>query len=135
MSLFADIRTGLAANLAAISGLRTYSFMPDNPAPPCAVSLPLSVQYDEAFNRGHDSLEWEVMVLVQNADERSAQAALDAYCDPTSASAVKTAVESDPTLGGAVIDARVTDMTAYQSLAVGEVQYLAATFRISIIAN
>lgn len=135
MSLFADIRAGLAANLATIPGLRTHSFMPDQINPPVAVAGPVSVTYDAAFNRGHDDLVWEVMVFVGRADERAAQDAMDTYCDATGAYSVKTAIESDPTLGGAVINARVTDMSAYETLAVGEVQYLAATFRISIIAN
>lgn len=135
MSQFGNIRTGLAARLATISGLRTYAYMPDNPVPPCAVTMPLSVSYDTAMNRGLDEIEWEVLVMVVRSDEETAQKALDAYCDPTSASAVKTAVEADPTLGGAVTQAIVTDLTSYQTLAVGEQQYLAATFRISIIAN
>ena len=135
MSTFSEIRTGLATNLATITGLRTYSYIPDIINPPVAVAGPASVEYDAAFNRGHDNLLWDVVVIVSRADEKAAQDALDGYCDGTASTSVKTAVESDPTLGGAVINARVTDMTSYQSLAVGETQYLAATFRISILAN
>lgn len=135
MSLFSDIRGGLATRLSTISGLRTYSFMPDNPNPPCAVFMPMSVTFDAAFARGHDDIDFEVMVIVGRADEKSAQDALDGYCDPMNNTGVKAAIEGDRTLGGVVIDARVTEMTSYQSLAVGEVQYLAATFRVSIIAN
>jgi hypothetical protein len=135
VSTFSDIRAGLAANIGAISGLRTYSFIPDVINPPVAIAGPASVEYDAAFNRGHDNLLWDVIVIVSRDSERAAQDALDTYCDATAATGIKTAVESDPTLGGTVINARVTDMTSYQSLAVGETQYLAATFRISILAN
>lgn len=135
MSTFSGIRSGLAARLATISGLRTYSYIPDQINPPVAVCGPSSVEYDSAFDRGHDTLVWDVVVIVSRADEKAAQDALDGYCDSTSTSSVKAAIEGDRTLGGACIDARVTDLTSYQSLAVGEVQYLAATFRVSIIAN
>lgn len=135
MSQFSSIRAGLAANLATISGLRTYSYVPDIINPPIAVAAPSAVEYDAAFKRGHDTLLWDVIVIVSRADEKAAQDALDTYCDKSGSLSVKAAVESDITLGGACIQARVTDLTSYQSLAVGEVQYLAATFRVSIIAN
>ena len=135
MSTFSNIRTGLAANIGNISGLRTYSFIPDVINPPVAIAAPTSVEYDAAFDRGHDSLLWDVIVIVSRDSERAAQDALDSYCDSTAATSIKAAVESDITLGGACIQARVTDMTSYQTLAVGETQYLAATFRIAIIAN
>ena len=135
MSTFSGIRSGLAANLARIPGLRTYNYIPDQINPPVAVVGPSSVTYDTAFSRGSDEVVFDAVVIVARADEKAAQDALDTYCDSAGSASVKAAIEYDRTLGGAVIDARVTDLTSYQSLAVGEVQYLAATFRISIVAN
>ena len=135
MSLYSGIREGLAQNLSVVFGTRAYSYMPDNPIMPCAVSAPVSIQFDAAFNRGHDDHVWEVVVYAQRTNERTAQDLMDEYCDPLSDYSIKTVIESDPTLGGAVINCMVTDMSAYEALTVGEVQYLAATFRLSIIAN
>jgi hypothetical protein len=135
MSLFSDIRTGLTTRLATISGLHTHSFIPDQITPPVAIAGPVSVSYDTSYNRALDTLLWDVIIVVGRVDERSAQSALDDYCDPSGSRSVKAAIEADRTLSGYVVDARVTDLTSYQSLAIGEVQYLAATFRISIIAN
>ena len=135
MSQFSEIRTGLATRLATIPGLRTMNYIPDIVNPPIAIVGPVSVQYDGAFNRGHDNLIWDVVVVVGRQDEKAAQDALDTYCEPNGTTSIKTAIESDITLGGAAISTVVTDLTSYQSLAVGEVQYLAATFRLSIIAN
>jgi hypothetical protein len=73
-------------------------------------------------------------VIVARADEQAAQTALDAYCASSGAGSVKAAIEADPTLGGAAQTTRVTDLTSYQVLAVNELQYLAATFAVSIIA-
>jgi hypothetical protein len=75
-----------------------------------------------------------VVVIVARADEETAQQYLDAYCASSGAGSVKAAIEGDVTLGGAAQTTRVTDLTSYQVLAVGETQYLAATFSVSIIA-
>ena len=42
MSTFSEIRTGLAANLATITGLRTYSYIPDIINPPVAIATCVS---------------------------------------------------------------------------------------------
>ena len=52
MALISELRTGLANNLATISGLRTTPTIPDNPSPPIAVILPQGVEYDNTFGRG-----------------------------------------------------------------------------------
>ena len=52
MASISDLRTGLATNLATITGLRTSSFVPDNPNPPIAIVVPVSVSFDDSFKRG-----------------------------------------------------------------------------------
>lgn len=126
------IRQGIAANLATISGLRTSAFVPDNPTPPIAIVVPDRVVYDTANRRGLDTYTFRVLVIAQRASERGAQNTLDAFCNPTGASSVKTAIESDRTLGGAANDCRVTDLTEYGEMSVGETQYLAATFSVNV---
>ena len=42
------MRTALATNLGTISGIRTYSDIPDNPMMPAAVVQLQSVSYDQA---------------------------------------------------------------------------------------
>lgn len=127
------IRQGIAANLATIQGLRTSAFVPDNPTPPIAIVVPERVDYDTAMRRGLDTYTFKVLVVAQRASERGAQNTLDAFCNPTGATSVKAAIESDRTLGGAANDCRVTDLTDYGPLTVGETQYLAATFSVTVI--
>lgn len=135
MATLSAMRTGIATNLATISGLRTAATMPDQPNPPIAVVMPQSVSYDTAFGRGLDTYEFAVLVVVGRVDERTAQNLLDGYCNPTGATSIKTAIESDRTLGGEVQDLRVTDMRNYSSIPVGEVTYLAAEFVVSVFAT
>ena len=128
MALLSELRTGLATNLATITGLRTAALMPDNPNPPIAIVQPESIAYDDTFGRGMQTYTFTIVVLVGRVAERSAQNAIDAFCASTGASSIKLALESDKTLGGTAFDLRVTDMRAYASIAVGEVNYLAAEF-------
>lgn len=129
------MRQGIATNLATISGLRTSSFVPDNPTPPIAVVLPTRVEFDSAFGRGMDQFTFKVVVIAARASERSAQDVLDGYCNPTGTKSIKTALQSDKTLGGNAFDLRVTELSDYGPLSIGETQYMAATFNVTVIAN
>jgi hypothetical protein len=135
MAQLSEIRTGIATNLASITGLRTAAVMPDNPSPPIAIVQPDSINYDDTFQRGMQTYTFTVIVLVGRVAERSAQNAIDAFCSSTGASSIKLAIERDKTLGGKVYDLRVTDMRAYATISVGEVNYLAAEFLVLCYAD
>lgn len=128
------MRTGIAANLAKIAGLRTSATIPDDPHPPIAVVKPNLITYDLSFARGVDEYEFLVLVIVGRVDERSAQNRLDAYCAPNGASSVKQAIESDKTLGGSAYDLRVREMRNYQQVSVGDVTYLSTEFVVQVFA-
>ena len=103
-----SLRAGLAANLATIAGLRVYTVLTDNPQFPAALISLDRVEFDSTMARGCDSVEFTVTLVVARADDRSAQNKLETYLAGTGATSVKTAVESDVTLGGSAFDARVT---------------------------
>jgi hypothetical protein len=67
-------------------------------------------------------------------DERSAQNKLDGYCNPTGSTSIKTAIQSDRTLGGQAFDCRVTNLRSYQSVTVGDTTYLAGEFVVQVYA-
>jgi hypothetical protein len=128
------IRQALANNLATIPGLRTSAVVPDLPNPPIAIVALRSVTYDGAFDKGLTNYNFAVTVIVGRAAEREAQRRLDAYIS-TGASSVKSAVESDSTLGGNAYDCRVVSMDSVGSLSISDTTYLAADFTVSVIAN
>lgn len=135
MALISELRTGLATNLATITGLRTAATVPDNPNPPIAIILPQGVEYDNTFGRGMNTYTFAVTVIVGRVSERSGQNALDAYVSSTGSSSIKLAIESDKTLNGKAFDLRVTDSRNYGELTVGEVTYLSAEFTVLCYAN
>ena len=134
MPTFSQLRTGLATNLATISGLRTANLIPDQVNPPIAIITPETITYDTSFARGLDEYNFTILVVVHRVAERSAQSSLDAFCNPTGSTSIKTAIESDRSLGGKAQTLRVTDLRTYQALSVGDVDYLAAEFSVVVYA-
>jgi hypothetical protein len=133
MASISELRNGIAANLATISGLRTAATVPDSINPPIAVVMPGSITYDISFARmGGDEFEFIVLVIVGRVDERSAQNKLDAYCSSSGASSVKAAIESDKTLGGKAFSLRVTSLRNYNQVTVGDVIYLSGEFVVQV---
>ncbi|CAB4157227.1 hypothetical protein UFOVP688_9 [uncultured Caudovirales phage] len=134
MASISSIRTGLATRLATITGLRTAATIPDNPNPPIAIVIPDSINFDDTFHRGMDTLNFKILVIVGRADERTAQNSIDGFCATSGSSSVKAAIEGDKTLGGTAYDCRVTTMSNYGSVLIGEVTYLSCEFIVVVYA-
>jgi hypothetical protein len=135
MALVSELRDGLKANLATITGLRTADTVPDNPNPPIAIVIPQSVAFDDAFGRGMQTYSFAVLVIVNRVSERTAQNSLDAYIASTGSSSIKLAIESDKSLNGKAFDVRVTEVRNYGDILVGEINYLSAEFAVTCYAN
>jgi hypothetical protein len=129
-----QIRSGLATNLATISGLRTSAEIPDLPNPPIAIVVLDSVTYDQAYAKGMTNYNFTITVIVGRSAEREAQRKLDGYITP-GANSVKNAIESDKTLGGNAYDCRVVSMNSVGSVTISDTTYLAADFTVTVIAN
>ena len=128
------MRKGIADNiLANIPGLRVAETIPDQPNPPQAIISLDAVNYDQTFQRGMTEYIFIVSVLAGRVSERNAQRRLDSYIDP-GAQTIKTAIESDKTLGGAVFDVRVSEMTNIGAVNLGETVMLGADFRVEVYA-
>jgi hypothetical protein len=131
----ADMRAGIGKNLRDnIPGLRVAETIPDQPNPPMAVISLETVNYDQTFQRGMSEYTFTVSVLAGRVSERNAQRRLDSYIDPGSAT-VKTAIESDRSLGGKVFDVRVSDMSNIGAVNLGETIYLGADFSVQVYAE
>lgn len=130
----ANLRTGLATNLATISGLRTSAELIDNPSPPVALVNLESVDYDQAYQSGLTLYNFSITVIVGRNAERQMQRKLDSYIQPDGAQSVKVAVESDRTLSGYAQDLRVTNAGSIGSIQINDQTYLAAEFTVTVYA-
>ena len=132
MASVSQLRTALATAMGTIPNLRTSATVPDNPRPPIAVVMPERIAFDLNARRGADTFFFTIILIVSRADDRAAQNNLDAFL--TGASSIKAAVEANRTLGGVANTCRVTEMTNYASLPVGDVLYLSAQFTVEVVA-
>lgn len=110
----AQIRTGLAANLAGLTNVQVSAYMLANPTPPCVHLWPTGVTYDLAMQRGYDQWTFTVQAFVALTADIGGQKLLDQFIAPSGSQSIKTRLESDPTLGGLVEDVSVTIFEAYQ---------------------
>jgi hypothetical protein len=129
-----DMRAGIAKNLRDnVPGLRVSETIPDQPNPPMAVISLETVNYDQTFQRGMSEYQFTVSVIAGRVSERTAQARLDSYIDPGLAT-IKTAIETDRSLGGKVFDVRVSEMSNIGAVNLGETIYLGADFSVQVYA-
>jgi hypothetical protein len=135
MASITDLRTGIATNLATITGLRTGATIPENVSPPYAIVMPSGISYHQSMRNGMSTYNFTVTLVVGRADARSAQNALDAFCASSGSSSIRSAIESDRTLGGKAFDCVVTGMRNYGSISIGDNTYLAAEFDLTVQAD
>lgn len=135
MASITAIRSALATNLQTITGMRAGAVIPDLVNPPFTVIQPGSITYNRALSNGLTEYNFTLTVIVGQASSRTAQNSLDAYCQPTGATSIKSAIESDKTLGGNAYDLRVTNMRNYGSTTIGETTYLAAEFDLVVYSD
>ncbi len=130
-----EIRQGIENNLETVSGLRAYSEIPDNPQVPCAVVVLNSVSYDQAFQRGLTELDFNITVIVGRFSVQQAQERLNEYAGNGSKS-IKTAVQSDRTLGGSAVDTVLTSMNGISALDLNDGNnYLGMEFSVTAYAE
>ena len=125
------VRDAIKANLQTITNMRVYDQIPDVVVPPCAVVGHLDFTFDIDNQRGLDQASVDVYVIVQRISERSGQDKLDLYLAGSGTGSVKTALESDRTLGGLVDTLRVVSAESgtYQT---GDQTFLSYRYNLTI---
>ena len=125
------IRDALKANLQTITSLRVYDLIPDVIVPPCAVVGQLDFTFDIDNMRGLDQASVDIYVIVQRISERTGQDKLDNFLAGSGNGSIKTAIESDRTLGGLVDTLRVitAESGTYTS---GDQSFLSYRYNVTI---
>jgi hypothetical protein len=130
----ADLRAGLAKNLQTLSGLRVVATLPDVVNPPMAMIGLEKVTYNRQNNASMAEYSFKVTVIVGRVVERVAQQKLDVYVAP-GAGSIKSALESDRTLGGNAYDVFVPELSAYGAVSVNGIELLSAEFSVQVFAR
>ena len=135
MATLTQIRAGLAARLATISGLNTHYVWPSTVTPPAAIILPRSGQYNLTIG-GNDTLwSFDITIVVKLGQFEAGQDALDAYLDSSGASSVAAAIRADPTLGGVADDVMRVEFVEYADRPMKGVNYMTAIIGVDVWAT
>ncbi len=135
MATLTAIRSGLKTNLANITSLVVYDYVPDSIEPPTAiVGVVDSIDYDSTMARGADTYTIPIFLYVSRVDAEDSQDTLDGYLASSGSSSVKAQVESDLTLGGSAQSVRVIEADNYGVYNVNNIDYLGVEFTVEVIA-
>ena len=135
MASVTSIRNGIGDNLANISSLTVFKFVPDFIEPPTAVvGVVENIEYDTTIQRGADKYEIPVFLYVSRVDAQDSQESLDAYLASTGSESVKAQVESDVTLGGSANSCRVIEANEVGVYTINNIDYLGVEFTVEVIA-
>ena len=131
MIKISQVREQLGKNIETITGMRVYDRIPDVVVPPCAVVGQLDFTFDVNNARGLDQASVDVYVIVQRISERAGQDKLDELLAGTGSKSIKTALESDRTLGGLVDTLRVISAES-GTYTTGDQTFLSYRYNVTI---
>jgi hypothetical protein len=134
MASVSAVADGLKARLATVSGLRTFSYQPEQLNPPFAFPQLTSVTYHRTMGKGSavSTMDFTVVVVVGRWVDRVAHKTLDDYLSPDGAASIKNALEGDKTLGGACSDLIVSSSANINALEQDDAEFLQISFQVTV---
>lgn len=127
-----EVKQGLATALAAITGLRTFAFQPDQLNAPIAFPTLDNILYHRTMKTAMTEMTFTITAIVRKADSRAAQTQVDPYVSASGAFSVRAALEADRTLGGKVDDLIVNSAGGYSIVTAEDGDYLAVEFNVTV---
>ena len=127
-----QVATGLATNLATITGLRTSAYQPEQLNTPLAFPTLNTVTFHKAMGGGDVTMDWTITVLVGRYTDRTAFATLDGYLSYSGATSVRAAIESDKTLGGVCQTLVVSSAADISSVNAADAEFLQIQFTVQV---
>lgn len=126
--------SGLATRLATISGLRTFSYQPEQVNPPVAFPVLEEIEYHRAFGGGDVRMRFTVMVIVGRYLDRVAHSNLDGFLSYSGATSLRAAIEGDTTLGGVAQTLVLDGGMSIGSLTIAEAEFLSVSCTVTVHA-
>ena len=129
-----QVADGIKTRLATISGLRTFSYQPEQVNPPVAFPVVESVEFHGAFGGGDVRMRFGVFVIVGRYLDRVAHANLDGFLSYSGATSLRAAIEGDRTLGGVANTLILENGLSVSALSVAEAEFLQVSFSLLVHA-
>lgn len=130
-----QIREQLVVNLSTLTSIGDAKpYLLGNEVPPVVgVVGPDMTEYDLAMARGLDRWLIVVRALAGSPLDLAKHKRLDGWLAPSGGESIKTAIETDKTLGGLVQNARVVSSTGYREYTLGNgIKVLGCDFTVEI---
>jgi len=127
-----QVMDGLKTRLATVSGLRAFSYQPDQINPPIAFPVLNSVNYHRAFSGGDVIFNVAIIVIVGRYLDRTADNLLDTYLSYSGTGSIRAAIEADKTLGGICQTLIVQSSANVTSLNAGDAEFLEIRFLVEV---
>jgi len=129
-----QVAEGLKARLATVTGLRTFSYQPEQVNPPVAFPVLDSIDYHRAFGGGDVQMRFTIIVIVGRYLDRVAHTNLDGFLSFSGATSLRAAIEGDKTLGGVANTLVMDSSLSIGSLAIAEAEFLQESFSVLVHA-
>ncbi len=133
-----------AAGTAVAAGekLTTVAFTPDSVVPPMCFVAEYDIDYDKAYGRGMDAVDFTLRVLVSRTDDLSGAQLLNDLLSGSGGPSLKEAIESErqngPSgtgLAGACDDYHVRAVQGMRWYQHDQISYLGADIRVHVIGK
>lgn len=127
----------IAARLATIEGLNTFSYRPDKIVPPAAFpDLPERIDYDGTYGRGMDEFpDLPVNVLVGKLSAQASHEKIADYVNGEGPRSFKATLDSSTTNRYTSCDEVHVKSVEFAIFTISGVDYLAASFSVGITGN
>lgn len=130
------VQQGLAAAVNAVAmnpKLRGFASLPGSITPPVFAPTEFELAYDQVFGGGLVSVMFTCGVFTSIGDTEQGRKALTGYLNRDGTQSVKTALESDKTLGGACKTLTTRRARgAYRLYEIGGADYLGALVDVEV---
>lgn len=128
----AAVRDAIADRFSTIPKLTGLKTVPGQITPPAVLVLLESINFDSTMD-GCDEYTFVGLIVVSRTHERVGQDTLFGYLARTGEQSVKAVFEADPTLGGLVEDACVTEVRAPGDTEIGDISYYGVPVVIQVM--
>lgn len=126
----ADVLQEIADQADTIVGVQCFAYPPDKIVPPTFYpNLPESIDFDETYQRGTDTLTLTADLLVGRANARAAVAQLAPFVDGSGDASIKAMLEAGTYTTFSTIHVRQVEFGIYP---IAAVEYLGGRFTIDI---
>ena len=132
MSTISAVADALETTIENVSNLRVYSELEDIVNPPACVITFQGIEFDTAMQRGLDTMSFDLLVIVQRSNIRTAVDKIEEYITGSGSSSIRQTIFNAPTLGLSDTNARCVNVSSTENMSVNGVDCLGASMQVQV---